>query len=210
MRALELTRPDSWRDDKLATWESHIRASEEGTLPASDTLAFIGRQGEVHYICEARGRMPSDLAPTPHEDFTDRLADVSRDHMDIDEDPPLPHDLPAEEARANVLKIKSERRNDLNPPPTGTSAPLPSPFIDPFSPIRGIGFPEQPQGPPSAALLVEDRLIRRRIELVQWHGLTPPIPRGPQLRAAVEAILLDELLSFSSVRLWAFSRHIFR
>ncbi|KAG8940174.1 hypothetical protein FRC04_005599 [Tulasnella sp. 424] len=220
--------PATWSDHMLFMWEDHIAKSEDGLLPASQTLGFVDRNGRVHLACDALNKSPkpdgssnitaavAEMEGTAagdeeSEDFTDGIMQVGASEDDDEDLPDLQQDS-EEKARDSVMRIKRERMAgtdvDLNTSTTPAEI-LPNP-----SPIPSVRFASAPAtseseicyptsyshaGPLPVEILQKDRYIRRLLEVIPWHGLPSPMPRGPQLSAAIEAIALDELLSFDTI-----------
>ncbi|KAG8932304.1 hypothetical protein FRC01_014617 [Tulasnella sp. 417] len=214
---MKFTNPEEWTDSEVVIWENHIRKSEAGLLAANQTLAFVDRNKRAYHACSAVGKVPlaeysADLMGSTHvdephddaEDYTHQIAGVQpidegddeRDNGDHYQSP-----LTDEEARNAVIKIKTERTarstsNNEVPPIQHTSfAPAPIATLT----THQVNYPKVDQGSASPSSLEKDRHIRRTVEIVPWNGFTPPVQRGPQLSSAIEAILLDECISFNNV-----------
>ncbi|KAG8911480.1 hypothetical protein FRC01_005689, partial [Tulasnella sp. 417] len=209
--------PSGWDDGELLKWEDHIAKSEQGKLPADQTFAFVDGSGRRYYACSALGKSPSDdtgdaTATTNKastavdeeglEDFTDQMAQVQPiDDGDMS-DPGGAADLVnEEEAWMAVMKIKKERMEksslsdvDNLTAPANTSALMPATQIERE---RYAVYPVFTT--PSEDQLHNERRIRRSLEVIPWKGTPSPVPKGPQLSSAVEAILLDELLGFKDL-----------
>ncbi|KAG8977491.1 hypothetical protein FRC05_001349 [Tulasnella sp. 425] len=220
--------PATWSDHTLFMWEDHIAKSEDGLLPSSQTLGFVDRNGQVHLACDALDKSPKQdgssnitvaVAGTggkaagdeESEDFTDGIMQVGASEDDDEDLPDLEPDS-EEKARDSVIRIKRERmaRTNLDLdtltarvetlPNHSTIPSIPSASA-PGSSDYEVCYPTSYShaGPPPVEILQKDRYIRRLLEVIPWHGLPSPIPRGPQLSAAIEAIALDELLSFDAI-----------
>ncbi|KAG9040409.1 hypothetical protein FS837_000683 [Tulasnella sp. UAMH 9824] len=213
---IKFTNPDDWTENDVMIWEDHIAKSEDGLLPADQTLAFVDRSGRVHYACSATDKTPLDdefpvaltnsapihEAQDDAEDFTDQIAGVQAmdedDHSNDDigdrHQPPITD----EEARDLVIKVKTERmaHSSANTSPVQS---MPAAFAPPASPIAHRADYPQLNATTELPALEQDRYSRRSMEVVPWKGLPPPVHRGPQLSSSIEAIILDEHLSFNDI-----------
>ncbi|KAG8937604.1 hypothetical protein FRC00_003553 [Tulasnella sp. 408] len=213
---IKFTNPDDWTEHDVMVWEDHIAKSEDGLLPADQTLAFVDRGGRVHYACSANEKTPledgsplvlTSTAPVHEtqddaEDYTNEIAAVQA--MDEDDysnngvDDRHQPSITDEEARDLVIKVKTEHmaHSNANTSPIQTIPAAVSPSTSPTA--RCAEYP-QLSSTIEASDLEQDRIRRRTVEVIPWKGLPPPVHRGPQLSLSIEAILLDEHLSFTDV-----------